>query len=214
MSNVAIETQGTLRRKIIEMLALSSAFGICFLIINYMHFQTLTVSVILFACIWDAILASLIVSGGFYLFWRKKSALLSTEFALVAIASNLLILLYSVMGPTVIDRSLSLYIVNKIDQRGGEVSEAAMGDVFVQEYLPEFRLVDVRLTEQVTSGTVRIEDGCIYLTPKGKTLSGFVGWYRTNFLPQKRNLMGEVTDQLTNPFKNAEAVVDTACSKR
>ncbi|MEM9150716.1 MAG: hypothetical protein AAGB19_09725 [Cyanobacteria bacterium P01_F01_bin.3] len=130
---------------------------------------------------------------------------------LVSIASNLLILLYAVMGPTVIDRSLSLYIVEKLDQRGGQISEAAMGDVFVREYLPEFRLVDVRLTEQVASGTARIEDGCVILTEKGRQLSAFVGFYRRTFLPKKRYLRGEITDQLTKPFANAKAIVDTSC---
>jgi hypothetical protein len=55
--------------------------------------------------------------------------------------------------PTVIDRSLSFYILEKLQQRGGGIRYAAFEQVFTQEYLKEHRLVDVRLTEQLESGT-------------------------------------------------------------
>ena len=199
------------RKRIIEIAALAAALGAAFLIVNFLHFQYITVSVILYACIWDALVASALVLGAYIYFRRKAPVLLPTEFALTVIASNLLILLYAVMGPTVIDRSLSVYIVQKIDQRGGEVAEAAMPAIFVEEYMPEMALVDVRMTEQLTSGTVLIENGCIKLTGKGRFFSGFADAYRKTFLPQKRRLMDEVTDKLTDPFRNAPQIVDTAC---
>jgi len=200
------------KRRCMELLLLSAALGLSFLVINFLHFQFLTVKVILYACILDAFLASVIVLLVYWFVWRPKSALLISEVVLVSIASNLLILLYAVMGPTVIDRSLSLYIVEKLDQRGGQISEEAMADIFVREYLPEFRLVDVRLTEQVASGTAKIENGCVILTEKGRQLSAFVSFYRRVFLPKKRYLRGEVTDQLTKPFDNSESIVDARCN--
>lgn len=201
-----------LKKKFLEIFALSVALGASFLVINFLHFKYISVSVILYACLWDAAIATLLVMAGFIALRGGRSHLLPTETILTAISSNLLIIVYSIMGPTVIDRSLSLYIVNKIDQRGGEVREEAMSDIFIYEYLPEFRLVDVRMTEQVTSGTVEIKDGCIYLTDKGRIISQFANWYRANFLPQKRNLMGEVTDQLTDPFKDSKAIVQSDCT--
>ncbi len=203
-----------IRRRIIEIFALSAVLGAAFLIVNFIHFQYITVSVILYACMWDALIASVIVLGAYTYLRREAPVLLATEFALTALASNLLILLYGVMGPTVIDRSLSIYIVQKIDQRGGEVAEAAMAAIFVEEYMPEMRLVDVRMTEQLTSGTVVIEDGCILLTSKGRLVSGFADVYRKTLLPQKRLLMGEVTDTLTDPFRDAAQIVETACQGR
>ena len=200
-----------LAAKLIEIALLAAAIGIVFLILNWAHFQWLPVSVILYACVVDAAFATIAVLLAYRLFWWPRTSLSPTEAALTAIAANLLVLLYAVMGPTVIDRSLSIYIVQKIDMRGGEVAQAAMPDIFVKEYMPEFRLVDVRLTEQVNSGTVTIEGGCIRLTGKGRTLSRFAGFYRRNFLPQRRSLMGEITDQLTDPFKGAKQVVDTTC---
>ena len=199
------------RQKIIEMVLLSASFGIVFLIINFIHFQTIPVSVILYACFWDAIIAGVLVFGAYWMLRLRKGPLLKTEYSLVAISSLLLVMLYAVMGPTVIDRSLSIYIVEKIDQRGGEVSEASIPNIFTKEYMPEFRLVDVRMTEQLTSGTVKIEDGCVTLTPKGRRLSRFASWYRKTLLPKKRILMNEVTAQLTDPFAGTQAIVDTKC---
>ena len=203
--------QPNLRKRMIEIAALSAAFGAAFLIVNFLHFQYVTVAVILYACMWDALIASVLVLAGYCFFRRRAPALLPTEFALTAIASNLLILLYAVMGPTVIDRSLSVYIVQKIDQRGGEVAESSMPAIFVEEYMPEMALVEVRMTEQLTSGTVVIKDGCIRLTGKGRLASQFADAYRRTLLPQKRLLLNEVTDKLTDPFRNAPQIVDTVC---
>lgn len=202
------------RTKVFEIAGLTVAIGFTFLVINWLHFQFLPVSVILYACLLDALVASALVLGLYFLFWSKRSVLMVTEASLTVVAANLLVLLYAVMGPTVIDRSLSIYIVQKVDMRGGEVAEAAIPAIFTDEYMPEFRLVDVRLTEQETSGTLVIEDGCITITRKGRLLSRFAGFYRKNFMPKKRVLMGEITDQLTDPFRGTQQRVDVRCPGR
>ncbi|MFH1518464.1 MAG: hypothetical protein ABIH17_11365 [Pseudomonadota bacterium] len=213
-NTMQLPTSSLARPRSIEMVVLSAALGAVFLIVNYLHFHYIPVSVILFACVWDALIADAIVLTLYSVWRRKQGSLLLSEAGLVAIASNLLLMLYAVMGPTVIDRSLSLYIVQKVDQRGGEVAQAAMEDLFVKEYMPEFHLVDVRLTEQITSGTLVERDGCLVLTPKGRTLSHFIDWYRRTLLPQKRVLMGEVSNVLTDPFRDAKPIVDVACPSR
>jgi hypothetical protein len=60
-----------------------------------------------------------------------------------------------------------------LQQRGGGIRQDAMARVFVDEFMPEMRLVDVRLTEQEQSGTVQIVDGCVRLTEKGQELASF-----------------------------------------
>jgi hypothetical protein len=105
--------------------------------------------------------------------------------------------------PTVLDRSLSFYILEKIQQRGGGIRADRLGDVFVGEYMPEFRLVDVRLTEQIESGTVILDNGCVRLTPRGEALAGFSRFFRLNLLPKQRWLMDEKTDALVDPFANS-----------
>jgi hypothetical protein len=118
---------------------------------------------------------------------------------------------FAISVPTVIDRSLSFYLLEKLQQRGGGIREDAFADVFTKEYLPEHRLVDVRLTEQLQSGTIVIHDGCVELTPRGQRLAHFSRWFRAHWLPRQRLLMGQYTDDLTNPFRHRAAPVDYTC---
>jgi hypothetical protein len=116
----------------------------------------------------------------------------------------------SISAPTVIDRSLSFYILEKLEQRGG-IRLDRFEYVFTKEYAEEHRLVDVRLTEQLTSGTIVIENNCVKLTDKGRMLATFSRLYRQNILPKNRLLMGEYTDALTNPLSDEEMTYDYVC---
>lgn len=113
--------------------------------------------------------------------------------------------------PTVIDRSLSFYILEKLQQRGGGIQLVKFNYIFTTEYMREHRLVDIRLTEQTESGTIVIEGNCVKLTPKGNTIASFGRFFRQNLLPKQRLLMGEYTDQLTNPFQRSDAAPDYLC---
>jgi len=113
--------------------------------------------------------------------------------------------------PTVIDRSLSFYILEKLQQRGGAIRQDQFINVFTIEYLNEHRLIDIRLTEQSESGTLTISNNCVRITPKGDRIAAFSRFFRRNFLPKKRLIMGEYTDQLTDPFRNAGGNLDYDC---
>ena len=103
--------------------------------------------------------------------------------------------------PTVIDRSLSFYLLEKINQRGGSVKQAAFEEIFKNEYVPEHRLIDIRLTEQLESGTITIENNCVSITQKGKNFVHFSQFFRRNFLPKNRLILGEYSDDLIDPLK-------------
>jgi hypothetical protein len=118
---------------------------------------------------------------------------------------------FAISVPTVIDRSLSFYLLEKLQQRGGGIREDAFAQVFTQEYMVEHHLVDVRLTEQLESGTIRIDKGCVLLTERGQRLARFSRWFRANMLPRQRLLMGQYTDALTDPFRNSDARTDYTC---
>jgi hypothetical protein len=118
---------------------------------------------------------------------------------------------FAISVPTVIDRSLSFYILEKLQQRGGGIKLADFDQVFTQEYVKEHRLVDVRLTEQQQSGTIIIKDGCVKLTAWGQTLATSSRFFRNHFLPKQRLLMGKYSDDLTDPFRNSPAKVDYLC---
>jgi len=75
----------------------------------------------------------------------------------------------------------------------------------------EHHLVDVRLTEQLESGTIKIENGCVKLTKEGDALAQFSRYFRKHWLPKERLLMGRYTDDLTDPFKHSDLEVDYSC---
>ena len=83
--------------------------------------------------------------------------------------------------------------------------------IFKEEYMKEHRLVDIRLTEQNSSGTLVIENNCVKLTEKGKKIAEFSLFFRQNFLPKNRLIMGEYSDDLTNPFRDSSNYIDYKC---
>jgi hypothetical protein len=118
---------------------------------------------------------------------------------------------FAISVPTVIDRSLSFYTLEKLQQRGGGIKLAAFERVYAEEYMKEHRLVDVRLTEQQQSGTIKIQNDCVQLTEWGNTLATASRYFRNHFLPKQRLLMGAYTSDLTDPFKKSGTDVDYLC---
>lgn len=113
--------------------------------------------------------------------------------------------------PTVIDRSLSFYILEKLQQRGGGILQDRFQQIFTTEYVEEHRLMDIRLTEQLESGTITSDGTCVRLTEKGNRLAEFSRFFRRNFLPKRRLLMGEYTDRLVDPFAHKQVTPDYLC---
>jgi len=165
----------------------------------YIHIQYLKVDVVFYSAILDGILAVitttivLTISSYFKIFNAFEKLLITIIFLLGSY-------IYAISVPTVLDRSLSFYILEKIQERGGGIRKTGFKEVFTQEYVKEHRLVDVRLTEQEQSGTIIIDEGCVKLTEKGYRLATFSRYFRKHFLPKNRLLMGEYTDDLTDPF--------------
>lgn len=166
------------------------------------HIKLLRVDVVGFAALMDAVIAA-VIAGGVLFVVSWFNVLEKFERALLVVIFLLGGYAFAVSVPTVIDRSLSLYILEKLDQRGGGIREDQIGWVFVHEYLPEYRLVDVRLTEAVKSGTVEIRNGCVVLTGKGHATAAVSHWFQRNLLPKQRLLRGQYTDDLTDAFRNS-----------
>lgn len=91
--------------------------------------------------------------------------------------------LFAISIPTVLDRSLSFYILEKLQQRGGGIREDALQQVFTDEYMREHHLIEVRLTEQLQSGTIYIHNGCVKLTDRGERLASFSRFTVKTFFP-------------------------------
>jgi len=178
--------------------------------IYYLHITFFKINVVFYAAIADGVLAAfataLVLSMCAY--FRLFNGFEKTQLVIIWLLAGYAI---AISVPTVIDRSLSFYILEKLQQRGGGIKLDSFEQVFTKEYVKEHRLVDVRLTEQVESGTIRIENGCVKLTDKGDKMATFSRTFRQNFLPKHRLLMGKYTDDLTNPFKNSVAESDYTC---
>ncbi|MCC0048134.1 MAG: hypothetical protein H6882_03050 [Rhodobiaceae bacterium] len=188
--------------KYFQALITTGLFVAVLLAVYTLHALYFPVQVVLYSALLDGGLAALL-TGAVLFALRARLAFNGFERILLIALWLLGGYAYAITLPTVLDRSLSFYILEKLQQRGGGIREDAIGDVFVSEYMPEFRLVDVRLTEQQASGTIVIENGCVKLTPRGERLANFSRFFRTHLLPKHRLLAGEYTDDLVDPFKDS-----------
>jgi hypothetical protein len=196
--------------KYLKLLIATAIYVLLLLVIYVLHVRYVPVKVVFYSAILDAVIATLFaVTLIRALRWFK----VFTRFETMQLCCIWLLLGYSfaISVPTVIDRSLSFYILEKLQQRGGGIKLEAFDQVFTQEYVKEHRLVDVRLTEQQQSGTVEIKDGCIKLTAWGQTLATSSRYFRAHFLPKQRLLMGKYSDDLTDPFRNSVERADYQC---
>jgi hypothetical protein len=168
----------------------------------YAHIRVLKVDVLLYSAIADAFIATLVLAA--MLFGVKFFRLFNTfEKVLLTVSCFMAGYMFAITVPTVIDRSLSFYILEKMQQRGGGIRLDRFPEVFTREYVKEHRLVDVRLTEQQASGTISITNGCVTLTERGQKLASFGRFFRQHLLPTQRLLMGRYSDDLTDPFRSS-----------
>lgn len=191
-------------------LVATGGFMLALLLAYVVHVRFFRVDVVFYAAILDGVLAALACGAGLLLA-RRAFPFTPLERALLVANWLLLGYCFAISVPTVIDRSLSFYILEKLAQRGGAIREDRFEEIFTREYLREHHLVEVRLTEQQQSGTITIEGGCVRLTPRGARLARFSRFFRTNLLPRRRLLMGRYTDALTDPFRDSAADVDYRC---
>lgn len=199
-----------MKRKLLSLLVVIFSFGGIFLFIHIIHFRFFQVNVVLYSALYDVLGALLMlliaVAAGLV-----GSQLSRFELLQAIIVCGLLGYVFAISVPTIIDRSLSVYVLEKLQQRGGGIQLSAFQEVFKDEYLVEHRLVDVRLTEQQESGTIEIVDGCVKLKPRGARIAQFTRFYRQTFLPKRRLLMGEISDDLTNPFSKSSKEAAYRC---
>jgi hypothetical protein len=197
-------------KKFLAALAATVCFVFVLLLVYVVHVRFFRVDVVFYAAIVDGVLAAGACAAGLLLL-RRRVDFGGLECALLVANWILLGYCFAISVPTVIDRSLSFYILEKIAQRGGGIRLDRFEEVFTREYVKEHHLVEVRLTEQQQSGTIVIEGNCVRLTPRGERLAGFSRFFRKNLLPRQRLLMGRYTDALTDPFRNSTSDVDYRC---
>lgn len=179
-------------------------------LVYWIHVAYFRVDVVFYSALLDGVLAVLIAA---VTIWRMHAFSVFGSFEKLQMVLIWLLTAYAlaISVPTVVDRSLSFYILEKLQQRGGGIQQGRFSEVFTQEYLKEHRLVDVRLTEQLQSGTIRIDNGCVHLTLKGERLASFSRFFRAHLLPKQRLLLDNYSDDLTDPFRHSFAQIDYLC---
>jgi hypothetical protein len=121
------------RIPIAHALLLTWFFLSIFSVIYIIHIWYFRVNVVFYAALVDSIIAVTLTIIFMLLTGFSKRFLTSEKFLLTVIW---LLLGYSISisVPTVIDRSLSFYILEKIDQRGGGIRLDAFEEIFIKEY--------------------------------------------------------------------------------
>jgi hypothetical protein len=196
--------------KFLTSLWTSLLFAVVAGLVYWLHVRFFKVDVVLYSAVFDAVLAAAVMI--LLLFALKEFRLFNVyekiQLGVIWVLAGCLVALAL---PAVIDRSLSFYILEKLQQRGGGIQLSMFEEVFTKEYVKEHRLVDARLTEQQMSGTIVIENGCVKLTERGVQAAAFSRFFRAHLLPRQRLLAGTYTDDLTDPFRHSETQVAYRC---
>ena len=196
--------------KLIKFFVANLFFALSLLLIYILHVNFFKINVVFYSSILDGLLAALLTLTFVSLVsWLDVYS--NFEKFQLMLSWLLLGYAFAISVPTVIDRSLSFYTLEKLQQRGGGIKLSAFEGVYAKEYMAEHRLVDVRLTEQEQSGTILIQNDCVKLTAWGDTLATASRYFRNHFLPKQRLLMGKYSSDLTDPFKNSTMQVDYSC---
>lgn len=181
--------------KIIRFINSLLIFLLSLITIYIVHVNFFYVDVIFYSAIFDSILAAITTSLilNFFEYFKIFSFFEKLQMFVIYLLIGYAL---SISVPTVIDRSLSFYILEKIQDRGGGIKKSKFKEIFSKEYLLEYQLVKVRLTEQLESGTIIIENDCVKITKLGKVMAFFSRYFRKHFLAKKRLLMGQYTNEL------------------
>ncbi|MRU34867.1 hypothetical protein FGX56_01275, partial [Xylella fastidiosa subsp. multiplex] len=112
---------------------------------HYIHIMYLKVNVVFYPSLLDSVLGAVLVV---LLFWILSffNTFSSMEIVQLLVIWLLGAYLFAISIPTVVDRSLSFYILDKLQQRGGGIREDALQQIFPDEYMLEPPLVEFRLT--------------------------------------------------------------------
>ncbi|WP_370170682.1 hypothetical protein [Sphingobium abikonense] len=77
---------------------------------------------------------------------------------------------FLIVFPVTFDRSITMFLLARIERQDGQLDARGLEQVFVRQYLGDLRQIDRRIAEQSLSGTIRVERGRIHITPQGRRL--------------------------------------------
>lgn len=84
-----------------------------------------------------------------------------------AVAATMIVYSFHITIPTIIDRSISLYILSRMDGRTSGIKFEELQQSFLEGYVNGHNAVCRRLDEQLVTGNIRFEEESYYITPNG-----------------------------------------------
>jgi len=174
-----------LKKKFFYTTFLSICFLLIYIIIYYLHVRFFHVKVLFYSSLFDVFISVLIVNF-FFLYKNFFLTINLFEKYLLLIIFSLTGYIISMSVPALIDRSLSFYLLEKIDQSKQGINISRIDDLFINDFVIKYDMINVRLTEQQASGTIAINNNCAVITRKGKFLANFSKFFRANLLPKHR----------------------------
>lgn len=84
-----------------------------------------------------------------------------------AFAGAILVYAFHITLPTIIDRSISLFVLSRMEGSAEGVRVEELQKAFLEGYVQSNNAVCRRLDEQLTSGNISFRDGKYYIAPAG-----------------------------------------------
>lgn len=79
-------------------------------------------------------------------------------------------LCFLVVFPVTFDRSITMFLLARVEQRDGQLDARSLEQIFARDYLGAMHQIDRRISEQRLSGNIVVIQGHIHLTPQGRIL--------------------------------------------
>ncbi|WP_443970359.1 hypothetical protein [Sphingobium sp. CR28] len=103
------------------------------------------------------------------------------------IASLSLNICFLVLLPVTVDRSISVFLLARIEQQDGRLTAPALDRLFRDAYLTDLRQIDRRVSEQILSGNISVDaTGHIRMTPRGRAFLAFSRYVAAGFDTDRR----------------------------
>ena len=151
---------------------------VIFAVVHIVHFRILKPEVVLKACIIDIVI-SCFVGSLLYLMLLKNDVFVIFS-ALVTMTLGLAI--YAILVPTMVDRSLSVYMLVYLDESvDGSLTKDQLKNMLINE-----TILEKRIAEHERAGAISVDGEKITLTKKGR-LASKIFMYDLEVLALKRN---------------------------
>jgi hypothetical protein len=121
----------------------------------------------------------------------QKIYLEKRDFFPCLLVAFLIMYSFHITVPTLADRSISIYLLNQLDEQGGTASIHTLQRQFLAGYVGDYSTVCRRMAEQIESGDVKNQGTMYSLTSQGKRtialLRAFTGMTGVNEYYVKSN---------------------------